>query len=110
VSQPAPNESLEALESVLGNDSTREIVRLFLHDFPGSFNRVVGASREDQMRIVHGIKSSSLHMGATGLSARMASLEQKLGTPGETLAPEDIAAALADFGAIEPVLRKYSGA
>jgi hypothetical protein len=109
VSQPPPNDAIVALESVLGPESTREIVRLFLHDFPESVRRVSGAGREDQMRIIHGIKSSSLHMGATALSERMAGLEGRLADPGETLSPGDLADALADFAAIEPGLRGYAG-
>jgi HPt (histidine-containing phosphotransfer) domain-containing protein len=109
VSQPVPNETVGALESVLGEESTREIVRLFLHDFPESIRRAAAAGREDQMRIVHGMKSSALHMGAAALSERMASLEKKLGTPGETLDPQELEAAIADFGAVEPALRRYAG-
>jgi HPt (histidine-containing phosphotransfer) domain-containing protein len=109
VSQSPPNDSISALESVLGPKATREVVQLFLHDFPESVRRIAGASREDQMRIVHGIKSSSLHMGAMALSARMAGLEGRLGNPGETLDPDDLAAAVSDFGDIAPSLRDYAG-
>jgi len=109
VSEPPPNDAIIALESVLGAESTREIVRLFLHDFPESVRRIAAAGREDQMRIVHGIKSSALHMGATALSERMAALEGRLGAPGEILAPEDLAEAVADFAAAEPGLRGYAG-
>jgi HPt (histidine-containing phosphotransfer) domain-containing protein len=109
VSQPPPNEAIVALESVLGTESTREIVRIFLHDFPESLRRIARAGREDQMRIVHGIKSSSLHMGAMALSERMASLEARLGDPGATLAPGDLADAVADFEAVVPELRGYAG-
>ena len=109
VSQTPPNDAIGALEAVLGPESTREVVRLFLHDFPESVRRVAGASREEQMRIVHGIKSSSLHMGAMALSARMAGLEGRLGNPGETLEPDDLMEAVSDFGDIAPSLRAYAG-
>jgi hypothetical protein len=62
------------------------------------------------MRIIHGLKSSALHMGATGLSETLASLEDKLGTPGETLGMADLSPAIGDFGAASPGLRKYAGA
>jgi hypothetical protein len=110
VSEPAPNDSIRALEQVLGEKATRDIVRLFLHDFPGSIRRVGGADREVQMRIVHGLKSSALHMGAGELSRELASLEKKLGEPGETLVPADLSLAISNFGAVSPVLRKYAGA
>jgi HPt (histidine-containing phosphotransfer) domain-containing protein len=109
VALPAPNEAIKALEDVLGNDSTREVVRLYLHDFPEAIRRVGAADRENQMRIVHGLKSSSLHMGATSLSDLLASLEEKLGAQKETLAPEDLAPAVGGFGAISPGLRAYAG-
>jgi hypothetical protein len=109
VLQPIPNEAIKALEAILGEESTREVVRLFLHDFPESIRRVSGASREDQMRIVHGLRSSALHMGATHLSDKLSTLEEKLGTPGETLVMADLTPAIADFGAVSPELRKYAG-
>jgi HPt (histidine-containing phosphotransfer) domain-containing protein len=109
VSQTPPNEAIGALESVLGYESTREVVRLFLHDFPESIRRISGSGREDQIRVVHGIKSSAMHMGATALSERMAALEGRLGDAGQTLEPEDLQAAIAEFGAIQPALRLYAG-
>jgi hypothetical protein len=110
VSQLPPNDALKALEEVLGNEATREIVRLYLKDFPDALRRVSGAGREDQMRLVHGLKSSSLHMGATDLSDRLASLEEKLGARREPLEQDEIASAVADFGAVAPTLRAYAGA
>jgi len=109
VSELPPNESIKALEEVLGDQATRDIVRLFLHDFPESIRRLGGAAREDQMRIIHGLKSSSLHMGATTLSERLASLEDQLGSSGEPLTPFELSPAIGDFGAITPGLRKYAG-
>jgi len=109
VSQSPPNEAIKALEDVLGDEATREVVRLFLHDFPESIRRIGSAGREDQMRIVHGLKSSALHMGATELSEKLASLEEILGAPGETLLPEDLSPAIADFGGASAALRKYAG-
>lgn len=110
MSELPPNEAIKALEEVLGDQSTRDIVRLFLRDFPESIRRLNGASREDQMRIVHGLKSSALHMGATKLSERLAALEDRLAASTETLATLDLAPAIGDFGAVSPVLRKYAGA
>jgi HPt (histidine-containing phosphotransfer) domain-containing protein len=109
VSLPPPNDALKALEEVLGDRATRDIVRLFLHDFPESMRKVGSADRENQIRIVHGMKSSALHMGATELSETMAALEERLGTPGETLAAGDLSPAISDFGAVSPALRKYAG-
>jgi HPt (histidine-containing phosphotransfer) domain-containing protein len=110
VSSPPPNEAIEALSSVLGDDATREIVRLFLHDFPESARRLGAGAREDQVRIAHGLKSSSLHMGATELSERMAAIEKRLASgDAEALGPGELEGAMAQFRAIEPGLRKYAG-
>jgi HPt (histidine-containing phosphotransfer) domain-containing protein len=98
------------MESVLGDESTREIVRLFLRDFPESMARLASGTREEQVRIVHGLKSSSLHMGATALSELMASLEERLTGHGGDLLQEDLDAAEARFEAAAGGLRKYAGA
>jgi hypothetical protein len=109
VSLPPPNESILALADVLGEESTREIVRLFLHDFPESARRLGSAGRDDQARIAHGLKTSALHMGASGLSERMAAIEAKLAGGSGILTDDDIAGAIADFGQVEPELRRYAG-
>jgi hypothetical protein len=109
MSQLPPNDSIRALEDVLGDQATRDVVRLFLHDFPESMRRIGSAGREDQMRIVHGLKSSSLHMGAMELSEKLAFLEEQLGASDETLQPGDLTGAIADFGGVSAALRKYAG-
>jgi hypothetical protein len=109
VSQPPPNDSIKALEDVLGDQATRDVVRLFLHDFPESIRRIGASGREDQMRIVHGLKSSALHMGALELSEKLAALEDQLGASEETLQPGDLTEVIGDFGGISAALRKYAG-
>jgi hypothetical protein len=39
----------------------------------------------------------------------MAAIEKRLSRDGETLAPGELEAAIADFGAVEPGLRRYAG-
>jgi hypothetical protein len=108
VSLPAPNDSLDALSALLGDESTREIVQLYLVEFKDSLHRLGTGEREDQIRIAHGLKSSSLHMGAKALSVRMAQIEERLSRDGETLGEEELAHVLAEFQAIEPSLRSYA--
>jgi hypothetical protein len=110
VSLPPPNDAIRELEAVLGDEATREVVRLFLDDFPSSIRRLGKGSREEQVMIAHGLKSSALHMGAAELSGRMAKLESRLASPGETVSAAELAAAIADFGAIAPLLGRYAGA
>jgi hypothetical protein len=109
VSLPPPNNAIRELAEVLGDEATREVVRLFLDDFPVTIRKLVNGGREEQVMIAHGLKSSALHMGAAGLSARMAKLEARLDTPGETISDAELEGALADFGAIAPLLRQYAG-
>jgi HPt (histidine-containing phosphotransfer) domain-containing protein len=110
VSLPPPNQAIQELASVLGDDATREIVRLFLHDFPGSVRRLGACDRDEQIRIAHGLKSSALHMGALALSGRLAEIEDRLALPGGTLLAGELGPAIADFGAVAPALRKYAEA
>jgi hypothetical protein len=109
LSQPPPNNAIRELASVLGDDATREIVRLFLHDFPSSIRNLGRGTREEQLMIAHGLKSSALHMGAENLSVRMAAMERRLDKPSEAITTADIVAAVADFEAFAPVLRQYAG-
>ncbi len=109
MSEPPPNEALKDLAALLGEEATREIVRLFLQTFPESMRSLAGCSRDEQMRIAHGLKSSALHMGAPGLSERMRVMEEKLGRPGESIGPEEIGEAAADFEAFAGGLRRYAG-
>ncbi len=106
---PPPNQAIGELAAVMGDDATREIVRLFLDDFPVSIGRLASGAPEDQHRIAHGLKSSALHMGAMALSRRMAGIEDRLGAPGGRLTPEDVGSAVADFDAVAPALRLYAG-
>jgi hypothetical protein len=108
LSQPPPNDAIQELSSILGDDATREIVRLFLNDFPGSLRSLGSGTREQQLMIAHGLKSSALHMGARQLSVRMAALENRLDGPSESITPEDIVGAAADFEEFAPLLRRYA--
>jgi hypothetical protein len=109
LSLPPPNEAIRELADVLGDEATREVVRLFLDDFPASIGKLGTGSREEQVMTAHGLKSSALHMGALGLSRRMAELEARLGKPGETVSEAELAGAMADFEAVAPLLRQYAG-
>ncbi len=108
MSTPAPNEAITGLAEILGEDATREIVRLYLDELPQAFRRLPAASREEQVRIVHGLKSSSLHMGAQDLCNRVAELEDRLARQGRELEPADLPALQADFEAVAPALRTYA--
>jgi HPt (histidine-containing phosphotransfer) domain-containing protein len=105
---PPPNLALKDLASLVGDDAAREIVRLFLQTFPDSIHSLRSSSRPDQMRVVHGLKSSALHMGAEQLTERITAIEDKLTEPGTTLGAGDVAAAMAEFEAFAVYLRAYA--
>jgi hypothetical protein len=107
MSQQPPNDSVDALSAVLGEEATKEIVRLYLSSFPETLRNLVDGSREDQLRLVHGIKSSSLHMGATELSERLAMIEERLIKGDSSLTQEDLDSIEAGYAAVEPALRVY---
>jgi hypothetical protein len=109
VSTPPPNQALRDLALLVGDDAAREIVRLFLHSFPDSVHSLGISSRQDQMRIIHGLKSSALHMGAEKLSDEITAIDAKLAEPGGKLAPADMARAIAEFESFAAELRKYAG-
>ena len=110
VSQNAPNEALQDLASLLGDPATREIVQLFLGDFPDSMRSLRRCSRNDQLRIVHGLRNSALHMGAEKLSKRLGILEDSLAQGGDPLPPAEFEGAMADFEAFATDLRRYAEA
>jgi hypothetical protein len=96
------------MADVLGDDATKEIVRLFLQGFPDAYRGLGAGTAEEQLRTVHGLKSSALHMGALELSERMAVIENRLSRDG-ALSQDDMAAILKDYDAVAPALRRYAG-
>lgn len=108
LSPAPPNLALQDLATLVGNDAAREIVRLFLSSFPEAVRGLGTGSRQEQMRIAHGLRSSALHMGAERLSNLITEIEDKLARPGFVLAPGDLAAAVGEFDAFASDLRKYA--
>ena len=106
---PPPNFALQDLASLVGDDAAREIVRLFLSNFPEAVRSMGQGTRQEQMRIAHGLRSSALHMGADKLSRLVTQIEDKLAQPGSALDGADLAAAVAEFEAVAGELRRYAG-
>ncbi len=106
---PPPNQALDDLAQLVGDDAAKEIVRLFLDSFPESIRELGTSGRQDQMRIAHGLKSSALHMGAARLSERIGEVETKLAESAGTLGPGDLAATSAEFESFAGALRQYAG-
>jgi len=110
VSLPPPNDALRDLSSLLGDDATKEIVQVFLEDFPATIAKMGAGDQEEQLRLAHSLKSSALHMGSERLSRQMGELEERLSHPGAAVAPGELATAMSDFEAFAADLRKYVSA
>lgn len=108
MSGPPPNLALKDLAYLVGDNAAREIVRLFLQSFPEAIRGLACGSRPDQLRVLHGLKSSALHMGADRLSEQIARIEDRLAQPGEKLGQADLDAATAEFDAFAAELRRYA--
>jgi HPt (histidine-containing phosphotransfer) domain-containing protein len=108
LSATAPNEALKDLASLLGDEATREIVQLFLQDFPDSIRSMGSCDSNNQLRLAHGLRNSALHMGAEKLTKRMAVIEDRLNQSGELATLEELSGAMADFEAFSADLRRYA--
>jgi len=108
VSNPAPNESLRELVSILGEEDTCELVRAFLRDFPDQLRQLASGDPEQRRRVTHSLKSSARHMGADGLARQMAALETRLSRPGSEVNQEDLAATVAEFERVAGSLRAFA--
>ena len=107
---PPPNEALQELASVLGDDNVRTLVRTFLRDFPASLKELQGGDRKNRHRVAHSMKSNSRLMGANALSDRMAAIEARLDTAdGVDVTVVDIAEITAEFENVAKPLRAFVG-
>jgi hypothetical protein len=105
----APNESLRELASVIGEAATREVVATYVAEFSGTLAVMRSGAPEDQLRVVHGLASSSRHMGATSLAGALAAIERRLHASGGTVTAAEADAVAALFDAAAPELRAYAG-
>jgi HPt (histidine-containing phosphotransfer) domain-containing protein len=105
---PPPNAALMNLVSSLGEDDTRDLVRMFLKEFPSMLGRLPSLPREEAQRTVHGMKSSAHHMGAEALSRRLAALEDRLGQADAAVTHQDLADLSVDFDRAAPPLSVFA--
>jgi HPt (histidine-containing phosphotransfer) domain-containing protein len=105
---PPPNEALAELVSVLSEEDTRDLVRLYLADFPGMLEALARGPEKDHLRLAHSLKSSSQYMGALALGKLFSDLEHRLGLPGEKVTPADLDAIAAEFGRVAGPLRTFA--
>jgi len=106
---PPPTEALAELVSLLEEEETRELVRLYLRDFPTTIEALANGPAKDHQRLAHSMKSSSQYMGATDLAEIFKALELRLSDPAEKVSPSDLEAIAAAFATIEGPLRSFAG-
>ena len=106
-SVPPPNSAIAELSSTLGEDSARELVVMFLANFPTSLEELQAGERERRRRAAHSLKSSAHIVGADALSRQMAELEARLTQPTGDVTPADLAATVAEFERVAVGLRAY---
>lgn len=109
MSGPAPNDRLAGLALILGDDDTRELVRLYLSSVPSLLADIAGADRESSQRAAHSLKSSSDQMGATSLWQQAKALEARIMQGGPLPTPEEMAALNEGYQEAERALRGYGG-
>jgi HPt (histidine-containing phosphotransfer) domain-containing protein len=104
---PPPNPTLAHLAAALSEDDARELVRIFLTEFPALRDTMSRGSPRECYMAAHSLKSSAQHMGLEALAERAAGLETRLGEPGTTIAAEDIAGLDRDFAEQAEALRGF---
>jgi HPt (histidine-containing phosphotransfer) domain-containing protein len=103
------NPMLESLIETIGENDTREIVQMFLREFPAALRKLVVDAPGDAGREVHGLKSTARHMGAEALAVRLADLELRFRqNPEARLTHEDVRGLAEEFDKAAAMLRPFS--
>jgi HPt (histidine-containing phosphotransfer) domain-containing protein len=105
---PPPNPTLAHLAAALSDEDARELVRIFLAEFPSLRKALATGNRRECYLAAHSLKSSAQHMGLMALAERMTDLEQRLEDSATTLSPEDVAAIDRDFDQEAGSLRAFA--
>lgn len=105
----APNDALRSLADVVGEDETRELVRIYLSSAPRLLADIAAPDRERAHRAAHSLKSSSNQMGLPEISAQAKEIELRLNAGGSLPAPYEIALLTARFKKAEESLRGFAG-
>ncbi len=92
-----PNPTLAHLASALSEDDARELVRIFLGEFPGLRRAMSSGTERERYLAAHSLKSSAQHMGLEALAERAAALEIRLSVPGTAIRAEDLDGITRDF-------------
>ncbi len=107
---PPPNPTLAHLASALSEEDARELVRIFLAEFPTLQETMSRGDQRACYMAAHSLKSSAQHMGLEALAERAAGLETRLADPGARIEPEDLEGINRDFELQADGLRAFAAA
>jgi HPt (histidine-containing phosphotransfer) domain-containing protein len=105
---PPPNRTLAHLAAHLSEDDTRELVRIFLAEFPALHASLGKADVREAFVAAHSLKSSAQQMGLADLARRMAEMEAELAEGGGPVAPEALDAVRQEFERESAPLRAFA--
>ena len=110
MSEPAPNERLANLIAVLGDEETRELVRIFLNSAPRLIADIGGTDPDRVRRAAHTLKSSAHQMGASDLAQQAKTIEDRLHEGGPVPTPAELKLLQGQFRSVEKRLKSYAAA
>jgi HPt (histidine-containing phosphotransfer) domain-containing protein len=105
---PPPNPTLAHLAAALSEDDARELVRIFLSEFPALQQTMSRGNQRECYMAAHSLKSSAQHMGLEALAERAANLETRLAEPGARINSADLAGITQDFELQADGLRAFT--
>ncbi len=103
-----PNPTLVHLAAALSEDDARELVRIFLNEYPTLRHAMAAGTPRQCYLAAHSLKSSAQHMGLEALAERAADLETRLGEPGGAIGADDLAGLDRDFQEHEKSLQAFA--
>ena len=104
---PAPNDRVASLVTALGEEGARELVGIYLEDFPVRVAELASGDRARSERAAHSLKSSSQQMGLPALARILAELEERVGRDGVAVTPAELESVKAEFACAEGSLRAF---
>ena len=103
-----PNPTLVHLAAALSEEDARELVRIFLNEFPTLRRAMAEGSPRQCYLAAHSLKSSAQHMGLEALADRAADLETRLADPAAKIGPADLEGINRDFELQADGLRAFA--
>jgi HPt (histidine-containing phosphotransfer) domain-containing protein len=96
-----------SLVNALGEDGARELVGIYLEDFPVRVADLASGDPVLSERAAHSLKSSSQQMGFPALARKLAELEEKVGRNRMAVTTADVDSVKAEYARCEVSLRAF---